>query len=475
MVGKGIKVNDFKEFLKFFYGIKLNLNLGNVEGVINSAKQLKVEQVFDLCEKFMIDKICAKKDQTFFAYHLASHNNANRLKTICEFEIAMNTEELLKLPSFLKLPHKTLQSFLQCNVFGCGEKIIFEALLRWAEAACKRMNKNPTVVKNLRNQLKELVYMIRFKSMKMSEFDACLEMWPGLFSTDEISEIRCIIGKVSKEFQTNFSKSIRFLKSQYKILECSRLSFFSNEPYKLQNVEQIIIKCSRLVYLWGFSCVCDREASISADVIIKAVWNQNQKRELFNQPMTLEFRKNVVHSSLYEASVAISKPLLLNPEYYHQIEIRFQKNPQSIRGGLQNNRKLQSFKDFEFGTWLSFHGTGRGMVSKISFTRVDNNIDSMGKEIYSLYSKIFVSVLNFHFFIYGALPSWIFGVIWIFTFGFYKANPQIKKRAGDMFMFVCFLILLTLIIIVFRQPILVLVFIIFWISVIRKKSNDPHH
>lgn len=111
MTNEDIKIEDFKEFLKFFYDKKPSLNLKNIEGVINLAKRSSVVKFSDMCETFLMNTIYTNKHQTFFVYHLASRCDVNRLKIICEFEIAMHTEELLQNAKFFEVTIRNSAKF----------------------------------------------------------------------------------------------------------------------------------------------------------------------------------------------------------------------------------------------------------------------------------------------------------------------------------------------------------------------------
>lgn len=482
MTDTGIKAKNFKEFLKFFYEEEPHLNLKNIEGILDLAKKSSVVNFLELCEDFLIDLIFTNKDQTFFAYQLASRYDANRLGMYCEFQIEMHTGE------FQSFIYHMVRYLLQCEAFGCGEKTIVNALLLWAKTVSKRKNQDPSEAKKLRDQLQELVYQIRYTPMTATDLADCLKRCRDLVSVDDMIEILHIIGRSSESQTRIFSDLERNLKLRYKVLECSRLSFYLNERYDFKKVETTKFQCSRSILFRGFNCVCDQEVSVPVTVIIKETEDDKILIERSKQQFNLIFGtiSNIVHS--HEVCCRLKKPVLLKPNTTYQIEITFENDPQSVAGGFYSHRKLKSITRPDPKTEFKFHGIS-GIVSRIWFTHVhvDNNVSGICHYI-GFYIEQFVHQLLsvsddmtvfFQIVCNGTLPLIFSSTINKLSFGFCGIeNPWNKKLArllNRLFCMSFFLyFIVALIIGLIESPILVtFLWIITWFFLAYRKMHFP--
>lgn len=154
-------IEAFKEFLKFMYFRKPHLTMTNIDEVISLAKQSLFDECVSVCELFLKKSLTTDPDTIFRIYQLAFLYDIDDLKAMCEEEICVSAEKILKSSSFLKLPHDYLQMVLQRDDLACEEIDIFHACMAWARAACIENDLDPSNGRYLRDQLKEAVYQIR--------------------------------------------------------------------------------------------------------------------------------------------------------------------------------------------------------------------------------------------------------------------------------------------------------------------------
>lgn len=349
MTNSNVTADAFKEFLRFLYLNKANLTMKNIDGVMDLAKQSMIDNVFTECEDFLIKSLTT--DTVCFGYQLALLYESERLKVICEDEICVNAEQILRSTSFMDFNYDFLQNILQCDALACEEIYIFEACIAWAKAACKRNDLDPSKADHLRLKLKESLYQIRFNSMKKDEVATCISSCPGLFSADELEEIICMIAHPKEHKPKKFNWTQRYFNLQWDKghqLECKRihkkltkLVAKLNKTYwwKVKDVEETTITCNRRVILKGFSCEFDKKCSRSAIIqIIEKKCNDPDQIaiERYNDKIILEFnKKHIIYTSWkclisFQASVKLNKVILLRPKYIYEIKISFEDDPPEI-------------------------------------------------------------------------------------------------------------------------------------------------
>lgn len=126
---------------------------------------------------------------------------------MCEEEICVFAKKIIQSnsPKFLSCEYIVIEKILQFDELACEEQQIFNACIAWAKAACIRNNQDPGDVTNIRTQLGNSIYQIRFSSLTMPEFETCIRNYPGLLTANELHEIVCMIGKIKKYKQKQFN------------------------------------------------------------------------------------------------------------------------------------------------------------------------------------------------------------------------------------------------------------------------------
>ncbi|XP_055303163.1 kelch-like protein 38 [Sitodiplosis mosellana] len=373
----------FKEFLQFFYTDKVKLTMANIESVIDLAKQSLSDHIFIECEEFLVKSITT--DTMCFGYQLALRYGASKLKKICEDEICVNAEEVLRSSSFMDFPYEFLQQILQCDALACEEKDVFNACIAWAKAACKRNDEDPSKATNLRAQLKDTVHQIRFVSMTNEEVAACIGSCPGFFTADELEEIiRMTASKSVKKCNevNKFNWTPRYFNLQWDNghrLECRRFMFRDSDPnrYKVQEVEITSFTCNRRVLLRSFNCECTQVAMKAANVeIIEKRCNGDDPVERYNEETMLDFKEWIIglqaNPTFFEAEFILNKAILLRPKYIYVIKITFQPELEEAEAypQLYNDGVYKSSVVIDFDILIKFSQT-RGIISSLSLSRFD--------------------------------------------------------------------------------------------------------
>lgn len=185
----------FKEFLQFFYRSQVKLTIENVSEVMNLCKEYLLDDWevvsmvgTNLCTTMLtVDDMC-------WAYEFAVLFEMDELKEFCEKKIGENAIKIFQSSSFLNCQRNLLQHILQLNSLNCKESEVFDGCMAWARAQCKQNNNcNGTDTTELRAQLGELFYEIRFGDMTHSEFQERYQLYDGLFSLEEFRDITMMI------------------------------------------------------------------------------------------------------------------------------------------------------------------------------------------------------------------------------------------------------------------------------------------
>lgn len=375
MTASNVSIDSFKEFLKFMYAQEPHLTLDNIEGVISMAKQSLSDEIFAACEEFL--KKTLTIDTVFFGYQLALLYDANHLKAICEEEICVNAEKVLKSSSFLEFSYDYLQMVLRCDALACEELDIFNACIAWAKAACKRNNLDVSNGQYLRDQLRDSVYQIRFTSMTKEEAGKCIQSNPGLFTTDELEEIICMVAHHDKFQPKQFNWTPRYFNLEWykgRHLKLDRVDFYSSgTDYRVDKFEMTRFFCNRRVLLKGFTCEIDQRIQTPIQVTIKEIRGKESCVDRYNQRVIAEFNKCIDYAyyKMLRAEIQLSKAILLRPNYTYEIGITFEPIHSHYRGSSIFRRSNILKTAVRVDHDIKFNFNEKGIVTGLSLGRFD--------------------------------------------------------------------------------------------------------
>lgn len=87
------------------------------------------------------------------------------------------------------------ESILQLDTLLCDEDIVLQACLEWARIACEQDGLDASELNDLQKYLKESLYKIRFRSMKLAAFRKIIDSKGRLFN--DIGDYEDIIRLIS--------------------------------------------------------------------------------------------------------------------------------------------------------------------------------------------------------------------------------------------------------------------------------------
>ncbi|XP_037049820.1 BTB/POZ domain-containing protein 2-like [Bradysia coprophila] len=184
--------SEFEEFLQFFYREEVALTMTNIEGVVRLADKYDVTECLDICVTFLEGQLTFAN--LFLIYQLAETFNISRLTTLCEDKIQYSTLEMLKSSAFLDYTKEVLNSILLMDGLACTESHLFDACIEWAKNSCRKNELDESEAQNLRQQLGDSIYLIRFRAMIGEEIVQIMtnKFYAGLFSHKELVEVLCL-------------------------------------------------------------------------------------------------------------------------------------------------------------------------------------------------------------------------------------------------------------------------------------------
>lgn len=254
IVIEGVTVNAFMEFLRLFYFNKVDLTYENIGMVLDLSVQSFADDFVADCVEFLKQKLVT--ENFWYVYHLAIFYDIKELINCCEQSINKNPEELFAANEFLQCDRVVLLHILKSDSLHCKEVDIFDACIAWARSVCQQKAIDAKQPENLRAELGDAIYQVRFGSMTTMDFIASYEPIRGFFSPDEFYDVMCIIGslkgfKSDKFNQTPRGLCLSLLNCDF---ECKRILHFRNPDHVLNLFEEgIDFKFSEQVKVIGFA------------------------------------------------------------------------------------------------------------------------------------------------------------------------------------------------------------------------------
>lgn len=359
-------VESFKEFLKFMYTLQPNLTMNNIEDVISLAKQSLSDECMSVCGVFLRKSLTT--ENMFRIYQVALLYDIHNLKAICEDEICVVAEKVLRSSSLLEFPYDYLHMVLKRDALACEEVDIFNACIAWAKAACKRLNLDPSNGVCLRDQLRASVYQIRFTSMSTKEASDCIRLCPGLFTADELEEIICMVAQEDKFQPKQFNWTPRYFD-----LNCYKgrnLQFSRVKKYRfiteVKRRETTRFSCNRRVLLKSIYCEIDSLERPLVHVTIKESRDNENEIDRYDQRLIVHFAEQVNRN--YKAEIVLNKSILLRPMYHYDICIEFDSSLLRYTS-IYTHGILATKKRIDHD--IVFHFEPNGIVSGLSIYRFD--------------------------------------------------------------------------------------------------------
>lgn len=165
-----VTVDAFRCLLKHIYKDILELTVETAFSTLYASKKYCISSLSDICIDFLKSNLSTENVLLIFSNALQF--DEDELAEICIKFIDEYAFEILNLSTFLDISYDALIFILKRETLNCSEVNIFNALVRWSLAECKRngMKEDEITPSDQRNAVKDAIKLIRFPAMTVKEF-----------------------------------------------------------------------------------------------------------------------------------------------------------------------------------------------------------------------------------------------------------------------------------------------------------------
>lgn len=179
-------VDEFTEFLQFFYLNEVTLTMKNIEAVVRLADKYDVLGHIGACVAYLERKLTP--NIMCWGYQLAIHLDNQSLIKFCEQKISATPKAIFVTDTFKCCSKAVLKRILELPM-SIEEVDIFKAVLEWGKQACINNDLDENSGSNLRAQIGDCLQLIRFNEIKIQDVAALHSSRIGLFTSAEFEDI----------------------------------------------------------------------------------------------------------------------------------------------------------------------------------------------------------------------------------------------------------------------------------------------
>ncbi|XP_067658580.1 BTB/POZ domain-containing protein 6-like [Haliotis asinina] len=198
-----IEIEPFKIFLRYLYCDEVLINSDNVLSVLYCSKKYNVQSLLTKClalvkNMMSVDNVCSLIEQAHFF-------DEPQLYQSCLSFIHQHGADVLRTTGFIQLSRACVLDVISSDSLASEERYVIEAMLRWAEAECKRQNE-PVHDSNLRKILGELLFQIRFNLLDISYYSSKVSTRKILTDAEKVTLFQAISGTAVRTMKFNGKK-----------------------------------------------------------------------------------------------------------------------------------------------------------------------------------------------------------------------------------------------------------------------------
>uniref|UniRef100_A0A8C5HLY2 BTB/POZ domain-containing protein 6-B-like n=1 Tax=Gouania willdenowi TaxID=441366 RepID=A0A8C5HLY2_GOUWI len=157
----------FLILLKYMYSDEIDLEADTVLATLYAAKKYIVPALAKACVTFLETSLEAKNACVLLSQSRLFEEP--ELTQRCWEVIDAQAELALLSEGFCEIDLQTLDIILRRETLNTKEAVVFEAVMNWASAECKRQSLSPST-HNKRDVLGKALFLLRIPSMSLEEF-----------------------------------------------------------------------------------------------------------------------------------------------------------------------------------------------------------------------------------------------------------------------------------------------------------------
>lgn len=158
-------LDEFKEFLQFFYLLEPTLTFANLPKVMELLDKYLLSGCMEICQTFLFQYLnnCSLDDEArrindlndiCFVHQLTFTYNLDQLKNICLGVMHMHSNDIFSTDSFRQCSQDFLRHILDADSLSYQPRQMFDACIFWAKSKCEDSKLEPTQVENLRKTIR---------------------------------------------------------------------------------------------------------------------------------------------------------------------------------------------------------------------------------------------------------------------------------------------------------------------------------
>ncbi|XP_074599560.1 BTB/POZ domain-containing protein 6-B-like [Brevipalpus obovatus] len=162
-----IEYSALLNLLKYLYLDEADISPSNLVATLYAAKKYQVVNLEKVCVNYLSWSLSS--ENVLLVLSQAILFDEKYLVERCWSKIEENITDVIEASTFESTDYNTLVLLLERNGLALKEIDLFKAVIRWAEAECKRRD-IPNTPNNLRLALGDALYLIRFPTMSGQDF-----------------------------------------------------------------------------------------------------------------------------------------------------------------------------------------------------------------------------------------------------------------------------------------------------------------
>lgn len=339
----------------------------HIQSVMHLGKKYQMDECLKYCTAFLMKNLTI--GETCLGYQLAIHYDQHDLKKYCRDQIEINAEEVLKSDGFLNCDWNVLNDIVKSDHLNCREIVLLEACINWGQNACKRNQLNAGDEVNMRNQLKDVIYEVRFNEISVVEFAKYLNDSQSIYNKDDLEDIIRILGRENLT-STKFNLSERFNpicsnswndsdKLVCEIIDVKRDAIEHNIP----NIVSKIFSTNKWLILGSFAL---QFKDLIQDVCISMERNGSEIQSI------QRFAKPKDNSNI----VILPKPIVIRKDIKYKIQLNYSSNNKQLSRYYRMNQKVElengSIITFHRDSSSDFNNVEQGAIDELHFNEYKN-------------------------------------------------------------------------------------------------------
>lgn len=361
-----------KEFLQFFYLNEIQFTTANTIDVLNLAKKYHIVELFEKFGNFLIDEI--NIDEVCWAYENSIFFEHKQLTEYCQDIIKAYPEEIFLSGSFQECDRSTLQCILNLPLL-CREIHVLNAIYNWSVASCGYNGLDPTM-KNVRSQLNDIPFRIRYDAISVEEFGPNIQtLFAKLFDIEELKEIWLCIGGTfdPDKFIPRPLQMIEW--DDDRTLVCNRTFGLTGIAYPIQRLDRAIFSTDKPMLWRGFVCgerfIYNTLMLGNMPARVTVLKRPNEK--LF--PNALEevlFTSDVTLNSFENTTVTMPEAIIVKPKTLYEIRVeKLDDRPYLVKYQFVRQKMMGDVEISFFGNdQHKFDSLRNGIVTTFYFNHI---------------------------------------------------------------------------------------------------------